>query len=526
MKRYRVRQILCIGLAGISVLGIMLGSIGEVYAGGNPDVRAADIPINETTFPDPVFRQWIMDTYDLNGDNNLSTAETATMERVSDITSFSMSNTGATVKNWKGIEYFTDITAFKLGSTNTQQCQAVTVDLSKNRYLRSIEINAAQSLTTLEIAGLSSLISVECAYTAIYELELNGLNSLQRLVCLNSKIKKLDTSNLSNLQLLVCDNNPIEELSVSGLSNLIALQCSNTSITELDVSGLTKLQGLFFNNTAISEIDLSSLSSLEELRCNNTLITELDLSGLNKLKRLHCNNMPLTGLDVSELAELTDLYCNDSQLAALDLSQNIHLGANLNISSQTISAPLYYDGDSYYVDLTSFSGFDKTCLETIDSPGSSYDYDSSKGWMKSQAALQVGERLYYNYNTGTAEKMQVIVEISKLIDLTPPTTETATEKPVTTTTEMAITTENSTEASTSVTETTEASTTESSQASSTEEATESSVATAGSSEHTADANVQKPDTPRTGDNILLIWISMLGIFAVTCFLVTGGKQSK
>lgn len=489
MKRNIIKSMFCMGITGVTVLSMITGDVTtkETYA----DTRdTQEISIDETTFPDPVFRQWVLDTYDTDSNSELSATERLQVESTGNINAFSNSNM---VKDWAGIEYFTGLTDFHVPGNNSQM---TTLDLSKNQNLTTILINGSSNLTTLNVSGLSSLKTLECAFASISELDISSLSNLERLACPNTSVKELDVNGLSNLQVLVCYDTPIKELNVSGLNNLVAIMCSNTSVAELDLTGLNNLQGLICANTPISELNVSGLSNLTQIECNNTLITELDLTNLTKL---------------------TTLSCNNCQLTALDLSHN-SLCTNLNISNQRVSAPLYYDGDNYYVDATEFSNLDKTKVEAISNLGSSYNYNSSKGWLECQGALNPGDELYYTYDTGTSVKMQVVVEISKVVDLTASDTEATTEAPTTTETSTA-----TTETTTVTTENTVSTSEEATTAAPTELPAASTNASNETAEDSAN-NVQKQNTPRTGDAAILIWISILGIFAAASFILTGRKK--
>lgn len=486
-----IKHMFCMGLTGVMVLGMLL--CGETAPKVFGDVSARqDVVIDENTFPDSTFRQWILDVYDTDGDSRLSPTELAQLEMTGNMNAFSASDRNA-VRDWTGIEYFTGITEFSLVGGIPQ---AETLDLRKNANLEILMLNGARNLTALEVSGLANLKTLECAAASIRELDLSGLGNLQRLACPETSLERLDVSGLNSLQLLICYNTHIQELDVSRLSNLIAIMCYDTPITELNVSGL---------------------NNLTHINCNNTSVTELNVTGLSHLNKLECRNTPITVLDVSGLTALTELDCAGCQLTALDLSHNNMLGTSLSVSGQRVPAPLYYDGSSYYVDVTEFPDMDKTRIETVGSLGSPYSYDSSQGKMECQGALNPGDELYYNYDTGISTKMQVIIEISEVIDLTASTTEGTTEAPSTSVTESDSSTETETEASTTETISTVTTT----------ELPESSASTldsAVSATGTGGNNVQKQDTPKTGDVAIIVWIGMLGIFAVVSFMITSRKK--
>jgi hypothetical protein len=107
------------------------------------------------------------------------------------------------------------------------------------------------------------------------------------------------------LSLLVCQDNSLTSLDVSGLTSLTFLNCTNNSLTSLDVSGLTALTFLFCNNNSLTSLDVSGLTALTSLFCQNNSLTSLDVSGLTALTSLNCNGNSLTSLRAVGLTGVT-----------------------------------------------------------------------------------------------------------------------------------------------------------------------------------------------------------------------------
>ena len=82
---------------------------------------AADVKINETTFPDSNFRNWVL-SQDYGADGVL------TNEELENVTSLDISRLD--IHNQKGIEYFT-----ALKDLNCMTNKLTTLDLSKNTAL-------------------------------------------------------------------------------------------------------------------------------------------------------------------------------------------------------------------------------------------------------------------------------------------------------------------------------------------------------------------------------------------------------
>jgi Leucine-rich repeat (LRR) protein len=87
--------------------------------------------------------------------------------------------------------------------------------------------------------------------------------------------------NLSgSLTLLLCFSNSLTSLDVSGLTALTLLSCSSNSLTSLDVSGLTALNTLDCFNNSLTSLDVSGCTALNTLGCNNNSLTSLRAVGV------------------------------------------------------------------------------------------------------------------------------------------------------------------------------------------------------------------------------------------------------
>jgi hypothetical protein len=88
------------------------------------------------------------------------------------------------------------------------------------------------------------------------------------------------SGNLSgSLTSLLCNNNSLTSLNVSGLTALTNLTCFSNSLTSLDVSGLTALTYLDCQVNSLTSLDVSGLTALTNLFCNNNSLTSLRAVG-------------------------------------------------------------------------------------------------------------------------------------------------------------------------------------------------------------------------------------------------------
>ncbi|MBR5039385.1 MAG: leucine-rich repeat protein, partial [Prevotella sp.] len=251
-----------------------------------------DVMINETIFPDELFRKWLSrQEYGKDG--------ILTEEEIAGVTFMNLfpQNLIAVghIKSLKGIEYFTAVTKIVCSMNELTE-----LDLSKNTALTWLECYG-NHLTKLDLSKNTELTILDCSGNELTALNVSCCNKLTELNCIMNELTELDLSKNNALTRLECSGNHLTELDLS----------KNTALTTLDCNG-NEL-------TALNVLDCASLSSL---RCDNNRLTQLDMSENTELSSLVCNNNQLTQLDVSKNTELTELRCHENQLTALDLSKN------------------------------------------------------------------------------------------------------------------------------------------------------------------------------------------------------------
>ena len=125
-----------------------------------------------------------------------------------------------------------------------------------------------QTLTALNVQGLTSLQTLKCYENQLTELNVQGLTSLQMLNCYGNQLTELNVQGLTSLQVLDCSSNKLPELNVQGLTSLQTLWCPVNQLTALNVQGLPalKLLGCYGNQIkaqAMTEL-LNALPAREE----------------------------------------------------------------------------------------------------------------------------------------------------------------------------------------------------------------------------------------------------------------------
>ncbi len=309
------------------------------------------ITIDETTFPDETFRNWIL-KQSYGKDGVLTEQEIAGVKEI-DVAYHD-------IKSLKGIEFFTALERLWCGnlqdgldlSKNTaltdlrcSHCNLKELDLSKNTALKWL-ICSNNQLTTIDLSNNTALDQLNVSNNQLTELDVSKNTLLTYLTCYNNKLTGIDVSQNSKLKMLSCYYNEITELDVTKNleleilscgdnklttldvtknSALTDLQCSSNLLTELDVSKNLLLSFLGFGSNQLTAIDVSQNKQLYSLRCTENLLKSLDVSNCPELVYLFCQANQLTSLVLPNQVVLKHLECIKNQITELDLSQCVAL---------------------------------------------------------------------------------------------------------------------------------------------------------------------------------------------------------
>ena len=350
---------------------------------------ASSTLINEETFPDPVFREYVLKIVG----SSVLTEEKARQIEVLDVSASNIKKVlgdRAPITSLMGIRYLnyvkdlncsgqelkktlnleqnsrveklncsgnqlTDLWFHKGSSLRYLDCsvnQFTALNLSKNPEL--IELSCSNNkLTSLDLSANTKLQQINASSNKLTALDVRQLPELTHLyLWANHDLKSIDVSKNTKLEFLSVSHCKLTSLNVSNNRKLVELFVYNNQLTALDVRSNYMLKRLSCYENQITALDLSSNVSLEDLSVNDNPITELDLRAQSNLQKLSCSAMKLKKLDVSRCPKLRRLYCNDNQIETLDLRSNKKLETLycqnnrlswLNLSSNTALDPRYVD---------------------------------------------------------------------------------------------------------------------------------------------------------------------------------------
>ena len=203
---------------------------------------AEEVDINETNFPDEIFRSFVSNAIDGNGDGILSEDE------INDKTVFMFSTDGTI--DLTGIEYFT-----ALEELYCYNCKLGKLDLSKNINLKTLECSG-NGLTELDVTGLTKLVELTCEDNELTELDISKNRNLEKLECGKNRLTEIDLSNNPLLTRIRINGNNIKKIDVSHQPDLVALQCVECGLEELDLTNNPNISALCASLNHFTNFDM------------------------------------------------------------------------------------------------------------------------------------------------------------------------------------------------------------------------------------------------------------------------------
>ncbi len=265
----------------------------------------AAVAINSKNFPDKVFRAYVKENFDTDGNGKLSKAE------INAVTAIDVCDMG--IANLKGVERFTNLESLSCKSNKLKS-----LDIRKNTklWLLSCSFNA---LTKLDVSKNTKLTYLDCSVNKLKTLVVSKLKLLESLNCESNALTELDVSKNTKLTTLNCFDNKLKALNVSRNTKLESLYCSFNALTKLDVSKNTKLTTLDCSDNKLKTLDVSKCKALTDLVCSENALARIDVSKNTALERLSCSQNALDKLTLGSTKKLRMLFTWDTKLKTIDL---------------------------------------------------------------------------------------------------------------------------------------------------------------------------------------------------------------
>ena len=298
-----------------------------------PVAVSADTNIDETTFPDETFRQYVTETFDKDSNSVLSDAEIKDAKEILMISSSNSSllslakSMGAEVKvkefdaspiqSFSGVEYLTNLNTFMIcGNTNV-----TSIDLSANKALKAIVF--AEKLNVNILTG-----SFDAGKTHVNSVVTRNNPDLEALAITSDSLRDLDlTSNKKLSTLYVSNSRGLKKVDLSKNKLLKDLVIENCGIKSVDVKKNKKLQTLSVSSAPVSKIDLSKNKDLKSLTLEKTKIKKVDLKKNKKLTNINVFGSKIKKLDLRKNKKVTSVTA-DKNIKVIGYKGNIKTGSS------------------------------------------------------------------------------------------------------------------------------------------------------------------------------------------------------
>lgn len=174
----------------------------------------------------------------------------------------------------------------------------------KNRLVRS----TSAAYTAKDSSGNNIAVDSN-ADGEIQQTEAQAVYSLNVTSSAMSNLQGIRS--FTNLRVLACGGNNLTTLDLAGLSNLVTLNTYDNLLTTLTLTGCSSLTELNCYENNLTTIDLTGLSSLRRLHCRNNRLTTIDLTPVNLTSFYGSDNL-FTAMDFSTQTNLSgfSLYGN------------------------------------------------------------------------------------------------------------------------------------------------------------------------------------------------------------------------
>ncbi len=298
---------------GVSAIGDEFNDASFASAYGIPAAdylstgsEISGLAIDASAFPDSVFRSYLADTFDTDGNGYFSESE---ITAVTVIDCSGTEEAPGSIASLQGIAFFPNLEQLLCGFND---------------------------LASLDISGNPSLKLLDCSGNGLLFVSTISNPALESFAFRDNQFTTLDLSENTALTELDCSGNPLAALDLTPLSNLTALSCSRCGLTSLSVGSCPNLTHLDCSGNELKSLDLSPCPALTYVICDDNLLTELVLSSCANLAGLLCSFNSLSSLDLSACTSLQVLVCDHNQLSELSIIDCSALQTLVTSIAQTV----------------------------------------------------------------------------------------------------------------------------------------------------------------------------------------------
>lgn len=255
-------------------------------------------------FPDPVFKQKLLEDNDIDVNNDgeiqIAEAEAAIILELG-----SNPQSPEKITSLDGIEHFINVEEITCFSNLLTE-----IDLSALTQLRELNMRN-NDLTSINLGEGTQLINLNLKGNELTDIDLSTFTNLDHLILWENPLGSVDISNQVNATFIALINCGLSEIDISNNIALEELAISNNNLTEIDVSTAPNMTNLLINNNQLTALEIPASSSLSYVTAINNNITFIDLENRTSLTRLDVSNNNIDVIDASS-SGIEYLYCNSN----------------------------------------------------------------------------------------------------------------------------------------------------------------------------------------------------------------------
>ena len=294
-----------------------------------PGAETTWVNLDEATFPGAVFRAYVADNFDENGDGLLDPGEVESIKRINLYAAGIYDVTDLT-----GIEYFTELVYLSCPENQLQS-----LDVSHNPQLEYLDCKKNQ-LISLNVSANDKLKELSCSFNQLTRLDLTANTGLSHLYCDGNQFANLNVSANDELKILSCDQNQLTRLDLSANTKLTHLSCGFNQLTSLDLSSNPNLIQILCYGNQLTGLNVSANEKLVDISCSDNQLRSLVLLNNTSLGNISCARNRLDTLDISRCPKLLEIYENGTH-SSYDYADN---------ESWPVELYELYDGAALHVD--------------------------------------------------------------------------------------------------------------------------------------------------------------------------------
>ncbi len=242
-----------------------------------------DVPIDESNFPDPNFREWLKyydchrvdkDGYeDWHEDYRDGILDDEEIGRIYEFIYHSQEEDGR-IRTLEGIKYLTSLAGIHVSHQDIDN-----LDISGMKNLQSLSFQMPFYRDNDHVSKNDSLEELTLQRVRLPSVNLHGHENIHRFCLLDDDaIKAVDLSGCISLDYVwITDNGGLVSIDFGGCTSLRTVDCDRNAIESINLEGCMNLRFLDCEYNKLEAIDLMQCPNLEELYIHNNKLTYLNL---------------------------------------------------------------------------------------------------------------------------------------------------------------------------------------------------------------------------------------------------------